>query len=287
MAQQISKLQHLADIIKKVSPDLAFSILEIGAAPLEGETEPFYQLIDAFPGSRITAFEVEEELCAKLNDSAKNNVRYYPVALGGETTEQPFYETVNPVCCSLYRPDDELLEHYNGLEIAMFKSAGKIKTERLDDFILANNIGPIDFIKIDIQGAELDVFKSGTKTLSDVDFIISEVEFIPLYIEQPLFGDVCQFLTGQDIMFHKFLGLAGRTLKPIVIENNVNYASQHMWADAVFIRDIRKLSGLAPDRLLKMALLSFMYGSPDVACFCLIKYDEIENSSLYDEFVNS
>ena len=63
----------------------------------------------------------------------------------------------------------------------------------------------VDFIKIDIQGAELDVFKGGVDTLKDVVAIVSEVEFIPHYIDQPLFGDVCSFLTEKGFMFHKFL----------------------------------------------------------------------------------
>ena len=52
----------------------------------------------------------------------------------------------------------------------------------------------------------------GVGTLTDVVAIASEVEFIPLYIDQPLFGDVCAFLAKHDFMFHKFLGLCGRFL---------------------------------------------------------------------------
>ena len=39
----------------------------------------------------------------------------------------------------------------------------------------------IDFIKIDVQGAELDVFKGGKKALENVLKIICEMEFVPLY----------------------------------------------------------------------------------------------------------
>ena len=39
----------------------------------------------------------------------------------------------------------------------------------------------IDFIKIDVQGGELDVFKGGSKTLKNVLKIVCEVEFIQHY----------------------------------------------------------------------------------------------------------
>ena len=67
-------------------------------------------------------------------------------------------------------------------------------------------------------------------------------EFLPIYNEQPLFGDVCTFLSSKNIMFHKFLGLSGRSLKPVILKNNINFPTQHMWSDAVFIKNIFKVT---------------------------------------------
>ena len=63
----------------------------------------------------------------------------------------------------------------------------------------------------------------------------------------------------------------GRFIKPIVIDSDPNFASQHMWADAIFIREISRLSNLAAAKLLKMGILAYMYGSPDVAFLCFKK----------------
>ena len=48
---------------------------------------------------------------------------------------------------------------------------------------------------MDIQGAELDAFRRELKECLKRCFNdrISEVEFLPIYNEQPLFGDVCYF----------------------------------------------------------------------------------------------
>ena len=85
--------------------------------------------------------------------------------------------------------------------MSMLKAVSAIKTESLDYFTAKNNIGPVDFIKIDIQGAELDVFRGGVTTLRDVVAIVTEAEFICLYENQPLFGDVCAFLAEQGLSF--------------------------------------------------------------------------------------
>lgn len=267
-----SCLQNLADAIHAIQPGLTFTVMEIGARPLSGQKESFHQLVGLFPGSRILAFELEEVLCAELNASAPEGVRYYPVALGRAEEQRLLYETVHPMCSSLYKPNHELLSRYNNLEVSMLKKYGAVKTVSVDQFMRSQGISEIDFMKIDVQGAELDVFSGSVTTLSSIVAIVSEVEFIPLYHNQPLFGDVCSFLTGHGFMFHKFLGMGGRTLQPVVLNNNPNFATQQMWSDAMFIREIAGLAGLPTDKLLKLGLLAYLYQSSDVAyhCFSLV-----------------
>ena len=276
-----NKTKILGKMVREVASNLSFRILEIGARPMTRHKEPFYQFIDIFPGSQIIAFEVDKEICHQLNKKAQLGVTYYPVALGRTEQKCLFYETYHPMCSSLYKPNEKMLNMYNDLEVSLLKSISSVETLSLDFFIRKNNIGPIDFIKIDIQGAELDVFWGGVNTLKEVVAIVSEVEFVPLYLNQPLFGDVCAFLTAKGLMFHKFLDLAGRTLKPFVIGEKSDFATQHMWSDAVFIRDIDILTELAPSKLLKMGLLSYIYGSPDVTYQCFKIYDDKMNTHIH------
>lgn len=283
---QESNTETLCKIISKISPSLSFTIFEVGALPLAGQEEPFYDLLDFFPESQIIAFEIDNKLCNELNEKSKSGIKYFPIALGHREEECAFYETAHPMCSSLYSPNEELMGIYNNLDVAMLKAVGTIDTISLDNFVRKNNIEGADFIKIDIQGAELDVFKGGVKTLNDVVFIVSEVEFISLYNNQPLFGDVCKYLFKQNFMFHKFIGIAGRTIKPFIMNNNPNFATQHMWSDAVFIRDITKLSKLDSTKLLKMGILSYIYDSPDVAFFCFQKYDELTNTNISQEMLS-
>jgi hypothetical protein len=75
-------------------------------------------------------------------------------------------------------------------------------------------------------------------------------------------------------MFHKFLEVGGRALRPTVVNNDPTYPIQLLWSDAVFIPDPERLSALSPRKLLKLAMLAQLYGSPDLTLHCLELYDE-------------
>jgi len=275
----------LVDIVHRTASSLTFNILEIGSAPLDGAPEPFHSLIHSFPGSRINAFEVDAELCKSLNSKTISGIAYHPVALGRREEERPFYITNHPMCCSLYKPNEKLLKQFNNMEMSMLKAVSTIMTVSLDYFIAKNNIGPVDFIKIDIQGAELDVFEGGVTTLRDVVAIVTEAEFIPLYENQPLFGNICAFLAEQGLSFSKFLEVGGRALKPTILNNNPNLPGQFMWSDSLFFKDPLHLDAFSSDQLLKQAVLALMYGSQDVSLYCLMEYDKRHSTTIARELV--
>ena len=254
-------LLELVEFIKKTNIDINFKIIEIGAIQIQDQKEPFYELLDYFPSSKIIGFELEKEVCEKMNLNSREGVKYYPYALGKANEKRKLYITKHPMCCSLYKPNEELIKLYNNFEVAYLKEETDIDTISLDYFLDKHKIGNIDFIKIDVQGAELDIFQGASKALKDVLKIVCEVEFVPHYQNQPLFSDVCNHLIKHDLMFNKFLGLSGRALKPIMLNNDPNLASQHIWSDAVFIYHIQKIKNLTDEQILKLSLLSCVYFS--------------------------
>jgi FkbM family methyltransferase len=272
-------LNLLVEFIKQTGINISFTIIEIGALKLNKEKESFYELLDYFPSSKIIGFEIEKEVCEKMNSESLKGIKYYPYALGKANEKRKLYITQHPMCSSLYKPNETFNKLYNNLEVTNLKDEIEIDTITLDYFIDKHDIGNIDFIKIDVQGAELDIFKGASNALKNVLNIVCEVEFIDVYENQPLFGDICNYLSQYNLMFNKFLGLAGRAIKPVKLDNNLNKPSQHMWSDAVFVHHILKIHDLNNIQLIKLSLLACVYYSLDLTFYCLSIYDKRNSTS--------
>tara|TARA_X000000368_G_scaffold390099_1_gene353049 strand:- start:688 stop:1545 length:858 start_codon:yes stop_codon:yes gene_type:complete len=279
--------EKLANVFKKNKIECEFTILEIGAMKLKEDLkERFYILLDYFPSSKIIGFEIDKDVCDKMNSENSKGIKYYPYALGEKNEKRKLYNTQHPMCTSLYKPNENFINLYNNLHFANLKNQTEIETITLDTFVNEYSIGDIDLIKIDVQGAELEIFKGGINSLKDVLKIICEVEFVSIYENQPLFGDESKFLKQYDFMFNKFLNLSGRSLKPLIANKDPNIASQHMWSDAVFVYHIEKINELSDEKLLKLCLLSSVYNSIDLAFFCLSIYDKRNSSTLSTDWIN-
>ncbi len=270
----------LEEILKDKGVNLKLTMLEVGAIPLGSDAkEPFHHFLTTFPGSRVIAFEVDKEECDRLNKIAPPGIEFHAQALGRAEETRDFYVAAAPMCSSLYPPNQEYCDLFHSLgELVRTTKKIKIDTVSLDHFAHSAGISNVDFIKIDIQGAELEFFQGGQKTLQNVVAIVTEVEFEPIYVGQPLYEDVTVYLRAEGFSFHKFLGVAGRALKPIVYNNNVNAPQQHLWTDAVYVRNLMTLDRLSDEQLFKLALLMETYGSFDLTHFALSHIDKRRKS---------
>lgn len=259
------------------------NIVDIGAMFDAEDPAPFAQLVQAGI-AKIVGFEPQQDECDKLNAMVGHGCRYLPYAIG-DGRNCAFYICNSPMSSSLYEPNTPLLERFQNLENHMHvvKSAD-IQTHRLDEI---KEIDDTDFLKLDVQGAELDVLTGATRVLSDAVLVQTEVEFVPMYKDQPLFAEVDQHLRRQGYLFHKFAGTAGRTFKPLVVENDINKTlSQTMWADAVYVRDFMALDRLSPEKLLKLAvILHLQYTSFDLALEALKAYDAKTGAGLANRYI--
>lgn len=282
----MTKLEAFCRMLLEAEPSLVFRSAEIGALPLTGELEPLHQVLEMITGSTIYAFEPDHVLCEKLNAKSEGHIVYLPEAIGKATGKSSFFETVDRACCSTFEPDIQFAQLYNALDGIYPKSETEVSVTSLDDLKKQNHFQSLDLIKMDIQGGELNVFEGAIDTLKDVLFIVTEVEFVPLYKDQPLYSDIEQFLRKHGFMHHKFGAVWGRTLKPMVLKNDPNVATQQLWADAIFIKDIRNMRTLNGHQLLKMALFATVYQSPDLSYYCLNLYDEQEGTTLGQKYIS-
>jgi hypothetical protein len=164
-----------------------------------------------------------------------------------------------------------------------------ITTRRLDDL---DGLGDVDMVKIDVQGAELAVFKGAERVLSKALFVHAEVEFVELYEGQPLFAEIDQFLRASGFQFHTFEGFGQRSFKPLVVAQNQNRGlRQLLWSDAIYVRDFLKFDILTDQKLLKLAIIAHeVYRSCDLAYRALECFDKKRGTQLcnaYKELLGS
>mgnify|MGYP003645137847 FL=1 len=114
-------------------------------------------------------------------DSDGFNIKTENVALGPDDAEKTMYvETANNgMSCSLLKPQIHL-QMYPGIK---FEEEATVTQTSLDKYIVENDISLDDFnfIMIDVQGYELEVFKGATETLRSIDYIFTEVNFVDVY----------------------------------------------------------------------------------------------------------
>src|SRR5262249_25635917 len=145
--------------------------------------------------AHVTGFEPDAEQYQRLCANRKGPYRYFPYFLGRGGPAH-LHRTRWPGCSSLYEPDPAVIDLFT--QIAASEAASfavletlSVETTRLDD---VSDLPPTDYLKLDVQGAALDVLREGTRTLANACVLEVEVEFVPLYKGQPLFGDVQLFL---------------------------------------------------------------------------------------------
>ena len=276
-------MSGIFNIIKIKTP---IRILDIGAMSL-GEGSDAYSNLIKEEIVELIGFEPNLSECEKLNSQAANSsikTKYFPYAIG-DGSRKLFHITNTGMTSSIYEPDMNLMSRFNNLaELCIVVNVEPVETKRLDDI---KELGDIDYIKIDIQGAEKEAFENASRVLENVLVVQTEVEFVELYKGQPLFADVDITLRQNGFQFHRFIGYAGRAFKPLVTDNNINKPiSQILWSDAVYVKDFMNLDIIESDRLLKMVIiLHEIYASYDLCNYILQEYDKREGSVLSGEYL--
>lgn len=252
-------------------PARPIEIFDIGAMP-EGEFR--YASLLERGLARVTAFEPQAAERRRL-EGLSPHLACRPEILG-DGRAATFHLARYPGCSSLYAPDPAVIDAFCGIGASGLQgnfsvvATERVETVRLDDLPVSNP----DFLKLDVQGAELTILQNGRNRLSHAVVVEAEVEFLPLYREQPLFPDVHAFMAAEGFAFHRFMNMAGRCWQPFSTDDPAVPVSQPLWADAVFVRDPCRLERWATDQLpLAAHVLHDLYGSYDLALRLLAEHD--------------
>lgn len=223
------------------------------------------------PNLTIYGFDADADACNEANaDIEARQInwveKHIPLALSNSIGESSLYVTKSLWCSSLYPPNQAYSSRFAGLSnMINLDFTVDIETTTLDAFCLSEGINEIDFLQIDVQGADLNVLEGSIQLLErGVLAVQTEVEFSHLYINQPLFADVDIFLRNHGFtLFELDIGRVIRARSPI----SSSRGGQMLWGDAYYFRDLIRqdidLSLQTPERILKLACISDVMGFPD------------------------
>lgn len=203
MLEQLRELLH---------PERLTHIVDIGASHL-GE-EPPYQVLLKHGMCRVVGFEPQPDALRELNKKKSPYETYLPYAIGnGE--KKTLHVCHYPGWTSTLAPSAAALDVFTVYrENARVIGRLPIQTRRLDD---VDEIGPMDLLKIDIQGGELEVFRNATKKLSHAIAIQTEVSFINMYENQPTLGDIDIELRRQGFVPQCFASIRSGMIAPLTV----------------------------------------------------------------------
>lgn len=256
----------------KLIPPHSLQVVDIGANPIDG-APPYTQLLDAGLCS-VTGFEPQPDALARLHNMAGPHERYLPYVLGDGNNHTLHITEPCTGMTSLLEANTDT----HGI-FEMFSQWGKVTrkipvpTHRLDDIA---DINSIDFLKIDVQGYELEIFKNGETKLANCLVIHTEVSFVPLYRNMPSIGDIDTYLRSHGFIPHCFAGIRNCTISPTVINGDAYKGlNQLLEADMVYVKDFRHPKNFTDEQLKKLAVIAhYCYASYDLAARCLY---ELEN----------
>ncbi|MBD1910494.1 MULTISPECIES: FkbM family methyltransferase [unclassified Leptolyngbya] len=253
---------------------LHFNVCSVGARKVADGDDFEAQGWGIFaPHLTVYGFDADADACdiASLDFATRHldwQEHYVPLALSDTAANKALYVTQDPMCTSLYPPNEPLLARFEKLpEFMNLDFALEVETTTLDAFCEAEQVPFIDFLQIDVQGADLHVLHGARQLLSTVLMIQIEVEFAPLYENQPLFADIDTFLRLEGFSLFDLIGTrCKRAHSPIF---NRNRPGQLLWGEAFYLRDPLLLypqeSKLSSERTLKLACIAFLSGFLDFA----------------------
>ncbi|MEQ8536060.1 MAG: FkbM family methyltransferase [Coleofasciculus sp. D1-CHI-01] len=226
------------------------------------------------PHLTIYGFDADVDACDAANaDLEARQVnwteKHIPLALGNSVGESTLYVTQHPMCSSLYPPNEPYLARFAGLpELVNLDFTIGIETTTLDAFCQKEGINEIDFLQIDVQGAEFQVLEGARWILERSILAVQvEVEFSSLYLNQPLFADVDTFLRKQDFTLFD-LSKAYRIRARSPIQSSV-HPGQLLWADAYYFRDLigedSSIPLKTPEQIFKLACIADIMNFSDYA----------------------
>ena len=140
--------------------------------------------------NNIIFFEPVPQTFKKLFDNIGENAILFNIALGNivGNIEMNIEENNDGQSSSILEPHLHLKQYPS----IIFDKKITINIDKLDNYIKYKN--DYNFINIDVQGYELEVFKGGSEFLNYIDYIITEVNNDDVYLNCAKVNELDEYL---------------------------------------------------------------------------------------------
>lgn len=175
-------MNHFIQVLNRLKARNIYpsGFLDIGAH--FGETNQIIRAI--YPGKRVISFEANP-YCE--NELKARGAEHLICLLGKETKESAKLflnpENLTSTGVSMYKEKSVFFEKATTIDVPIY---------RLDDIVPIE--AELNFMKIDVQGAEIDVLEGSSKLIPTIKWIFLEVSFVNLNEGAPLFDEVYMYL---------------------------------------------------------------------------------------------
>jgi hypothetical protein len=140
-------------------------------------------------------------------------VEYVIALLGSDNREAvPFYQMF-----TLWGSrGSSIFEEQTSFERRMIS----LPMHRLDDLLAQRPAIHFPFIKLDVQGAEMDVLSGGSKTLNNAEAVLLEASFLEYNKGAPQFAEVVAFMNAKGFVVFDILDCV-RTKRDVLLQCDV------------------------------------------------------------------
>jgi FkbM family methyltransferase len=227
----------------------------------------------------LYAFEPDEEECRRTMAAVEpgpDQVRFMcqPVALAAAKGQTTLNVARFPDSSSLLPNNSALVSRFAMAEYLEQIGTASVATTDVESFMTERGLDYIDFMKLDVEGAELEVLRGAHRVLGQSLLGLSvEVWFQEEHVGRPLFSDIDAYLHQLGFVLFdlrqlnrwKRKTLAGETYESLI------GSGQLMYGNALYFRDLpAQLAagdqlGLSSGAVLKLASLAELFCYPDFA----------------------
>jgi FkbM family methyltransferase len=222
---------------------------------------------------RVLGFEPDKQEFQRLveRQGGDGSTEFFEVALSNRHGPLRLHVARDRGLSSVFEPNRSFLDAFPDSARFDTLAIDEVLADSLDNQLQLRGIVDLDFIKVDTQGSEHLVLEGAAGALASSVFGVEiEVEFAPIYRDQPLFADVDVFM--RNLGFHLF-DLRPCYWKRAAARDIGGPRGQIIWADALYLKSTsalqQALTGLDAEmrrsKLLRAVSVSLLYGYFDYA----------------------